>query len=35
MPTFMTFENGEKAEELVGANPAALLKIIEKTAEKP
>ncbi|KAH8681078.1 thioredoxin-like protein [Xylariales sp. PMI_506] len=30
MPTFMLFKNGEKASELVGANPNALVSLIEK-----
>ncbi|OLN98073.1 Thioredoxin-1 [Colletotrichum chlorophyti] len=34
MPTFILFENGEKAQEIVGANPPALLQAITKFAEK-
>lgn len=30
MPTFVVFKNGEKADEFVGANPPALLKVVEK-----
>lgn len=30
MPTFTIFKNGEKVDEFVGANPPALLKLIEK-----
>ncbi|KAI1874918.1 hypothetical protein JX265_003604 [Neoarthrinium moseri] len=30
MPTFMLFKDGEKADELVGANPNALVGLIEK-----
>ncbi|KAK7429895.1 thioredoxin trx1 [Neonectria magnoliae] len=30
MPTFMIFKNGEKADELVGANPPILLKMLQK-----
>ncbi|KPM45318.1 hypothetical protein AK830_g1158 [Neonectria ditissima] len=30
MPTFMIFKNGEKADELVGANPPVLLKMLQK-----
>ena len=30
MPTFLIFKNGEKVEEIVGANPKALLAGIEK-----
>lgn len=29
MPTFMLFKDGEKAEELVGANPAALVNLLK------
>jgi thioredoxin 1 len=30
MPTFVLFKNGDKADEFVGANPQALLKLLEK-----
>ena len=30
MPTFMLFKDGEKAEELVGANPNALVALLTK-----
>ena len=30
MPTFMLFKDGEKAEELVGANPNALVSLLQK-----
>jgi thioredoxin 1 len=30
MPTFLFFKNGEKVEEVVGANPAAILNSIKK-----
>ncbi|KAK8080341.1 Thioredoxin [Apiospora hydei] len=33
MPTFMLFKDGEKAEELVGANPQALVGLLKKGAE--
>ncbi|KAK8042445.1 Thioredoxin [Apiospora phragmitis] len=33
MPTFMLFKDGEKAEELVGANPPALLGLLKKGVE--
>jgi len=29
MPTFLVFKNGEKVQEIVGANPKALLAAIE------
>ncbi|GKT93486.1 thioredoxin [Colletotrichum tofieldiae] len=32
MPTFLIFEDGQKAQELVGANPTALKQAIEKFA---
>ena len=32
MPTFILFKNGEKAAEVVGMNPPALLAAIEKLA---
>ncbi|KAH6673981.1 thioredoxin [Plectosphaerella plurivora] len=32
MPTFMVFENGTKAEEIVGANPPAIQKALDKYA---
>ncbi|KAK8051782.1 Thioredoxin [Apiospora rasikravindrae] len=32
MPTFMLFKDGEKAEELVGANPQALVGLLKKGA---
>lgn len=32
MPTFIIFKNGEKVEEVVGANPTALKAAIEKVA---
>ncbi|WYZ45914.1 hypothetical protein EsH8_IX_000139 [Colletotrichum jinshuiense] len=32
MPTFLLFKDGEKAQEIVGANPAALKQAIEKFA---
>lgn len=31
MPTFILFKKGEKAEEVVGANPPALVAAIKKT----
>ncbi|GKT45406.1 thioredoxin [Colletotrichum spaethianum] len=33
MPTFLIFQKGEKAQEIVGANPTALKQAIEKFAE--
>lgn len=33
MPTFLIFNNGEKVDELVGANPGALLQLIKKHSE--
>ncbi|KAK1585527.1 thioredoxin [Colletotrichum navitas] len=33
MPTFLLFQKGEKAQEIVGANPTALKQAIEKFAE--
>ncbi|KAK7927361.1 thioredoxin-domain-containing protein [Apiospora marii] len=33
MPTFMLFKDGEKAEELVGANPNALVGLLKKGVE--
>lgn len=30
MPTFMLFKDGEKADELVGANPNALVTLLDK-----
>jgi thioredoxin 1 len=30
MPTFFVFKDGEKAGDLVGANPTALLELIKK-----
>ncbi|GKT61519.1 thioredoxin [Colletotrichum tofieldiae] len=33
MPTFLIFQNGEKAQEIVGANPTALKQAIEKFAD--
>ncbi|KAK3307245.1 thioredoxin-like protein [Chaetomium strumarium] len=30
MPTFIVFKDGEKVDELLGANPPALFKLIEK-----
>lgn len=33
MPTFFVFKNGEKVDELVGANPAALTALITKATE--
>ncbi|KAK6194147.1 hypothetical protein LQW54_011720 [Pestalotiopsis sp. IQ-011] len=30
MPTFMMFKDGEKADELVGANPNALVTLLDK-----
>ncbi|EMR62195.1 hypothetical protein MGN70_005750 [Eutypa lata] len=30
MPTFMIFKDGEKADELVGANPNVLLQLLQK-----
>lgn len=32
MPTFFIFKNGEKVDELVGANPTALDALIKKAA---
>jgi hypothetical protein len=32
MPTFMIFHNGDKAEEIVGANPPAIKKALDKYA---
>ncbi|OTA04188.1 thioredoxin [Trichoderma parareesei] len=34
IPAFYVFENGEKSETLTGANPPALQKLAEATAEK-
>ncbi|RYP73872.1 hypothetical protein DL769_004138 [Monosporascus sp. CRB-8-3] len=31
MPTFMLFKDGEKADELVGANPSALVELLRKS----
>ncbi|RYP16334.1 hypothetical protein DL765_005184 [Monosporascus sp. GIB2] len=31
MPTFMLFKDGEKADELVGANPNALVELLRKS----
>ncbi|RYP28420.1 hypothetical protein DL767_007228 [Monosporascus sp. MG133] len=31
MPTFMVFKDGEKADELVGANPGALVELLRKS----
>lgn len=31
MPTFMVFKDGEKTDELVGANPSALLQLLKKS----
>ena len=31
MPTFMIFKDGEKADELVGANPNALVQLLQKS----
>lgn len=33
MPTFLVFKDGERSDELVGANPGALLQLIKKHAE--
>lgn len=33
MPTFQLFKNGEKIEEIVGANPQALKGAIERNYE--
>lgn len=33
MPTFMIFKDGEKADELVGANPNALVQLLQKNKE--
>jgi thioredoxin 1 len=33
MPTFILFKKGEKAGEVVGANPPALVAAIKKTVE--
>jgi len=30
MPTFMVFKNGEKVDDMLGANAPALLKMIQK-----
>ncbi|KAK7756726.1 thioredoxin trx1 [Diatrype stigma] len=30
MPTFMIFKDGEKVDELVGANPNALVQLLQK-----
>jgi thioredoxin 1 len=30
MPTFMIFKDGEKADELVGANPNGLVTLLDK-----
>jgi thioredoxin 1 len=32
MPTFLVFKGGKKVDEFVGANPAALKRLIEKYA---
>ncbi|KAF9970026.1 hypothetical protein BGZ73_007400 [Actinomortierella ambigua] len=32
MPTFQTYHNGEKVGEALGANPAALIKLVEALA---
>ncbi|KAE8137370.1 thioredoxin-like protein [Aspergillus pseudotamarii] len=32
MPTFMAFKNGNKIDELVGANPGDLAKLVERHA---
>ncbi|KAE8146400.1 thioredoxin [Aspergillus avenaceus] len=32
MPTFMMFKNGQKVEEIMGANPGAILNGIKKLA---
>lgn len=34
IPAFFFFENGDKAETVAGANPAALKKVVEGLAEK-
>jgi thioredoxin 1 len=34
MPTFLIFKNGEKVDEFVGANPPALLAVLNKNATK-
>ncbi|ORY65135.1 thioredoxin-like protein [Pseudomassariella vexata] len=33
MPTFMLFKDGEKADELVGANPNGLIALLKKGTE--
>ena len=33
MPTFMLFKNGEKVNEVVGANPQALIAAVKKELE--
>jgi thioredoxin 1 len=30
MPTFMIFDKGEKSEELIGASPPGLIKLLDK-----
>lgn len=30
MPTFFVFQDGEKVETVMGANPPAILKVLEK-----
>ena len=30
MPTFLLFKNGEKVDELLGANPAGLQSLVQK-----
>ncbi|TDZ40961.1 Thioredoxin [Colletotrichum trifolii] len=34
MPTFLIFKKGEKAQEIVGANPAALKQVIVELAKE-
>ena len=34
MPTFQIYQNGEKVEEVVGANPAKLEQAIQKYTSK-
>jgi thioredoxin 1 len=34
MPTFLIFKNEEKVQEIVGANPKALLAAIEKAIQE-